>query len=64
MPSIPREDKTLSKVQLSCSVPQNTEEGVVVAKGLSQLQFYAIRCLNNNLENVGCMSSLDPVSRT
>lgn len=25
-----------------CLVPQNTEEGVAVAKGLSQLQFYAI----------------------
>lgn len=25
-----------------CLVPQNTEAGVAVAKGLSQLQFYAI----------------------
>lgn len=47
-----------------CLVPQNTEEGVAVTKGLSQHQFCAIQSLNNNLGNADSASSLDRVNGT
>lgn len=60
------EDKTIkSAAQLAfkpCLVPQNTEEGVAMAKGLSQFQFCAVQSLNNNSANAGCASSLNPVN--
>lgn len=61
------QNTTKSAAQLAfklCLVPQNTEEGVAVTKGLSQLQCCAIQSLNNNLGNADSASSLDRVNAT